>query len=127
VVLADDSPHFRRGLRHAIESSGAAIEVLGEAADGAEAIEQVARLHPDVVLLDVRMPGQDGVSAAASIKTCWPDTSVLMLTVSDSNEDIVLATKAGAAGYVLKERSLEEVTDAVVALAAGGRWPLAAS
>jgi DNA-binding NarL/FixJ family response regulator len=126
VVLADDSPHFRLGLRHAIESSDAPIEVLGEAADGAEAVDQVERLHPDVVLLDVRMPGQDGLTAAETIKERWPQTSVLMLTVSDSNEDIALAAKAGAGGYLLKDRSLEDVTDAVVALASGGRWPLAA-
>jgi DNA-binding NarL/FixJ family response regulator len=126
VVLADDSPHFRRGLRHAIESSDSQIEVLGEAADGAEAVGLVDLLQPDVVLLDIRMPGEDGLSAAAEIHHRSPQTSVLMLTVSDSSEDIALAARSGAAGYLLKDRSLEDVTDAVVALAAGRCWPAAA-
>lgn len=126
VLVVDDQPHFRRGVRAAVEASGANIEVVGEAGDGDEAIEQARALHPDVVLLDVRMPGTDGIKAARAITAFLPDTKILMLTISDLPDDIAMASRAGAAGYLLKERSLHEVVEAVLALAGGQRWPLAA-
>ncbi len=125
VVIADDSTHFRRGLHNALQASGAPIDVIGEAGDGREAVALVRDLQPDVILLDVRMPGGDGLSAAREIRAASPSTRVLMLTVSDSTDDIVRAARAGAAGYILKERSLEEVADAVLALARGQAWPSA--
>jgi len=126
LLIADDQLHFRRGLRIVLESSDVPITVVAEAADGDEAIQAARRTHPDVVLLDVRMPGRSGLDAARAIKAIVPSTRILMLTVSDDPDDIALAMKAGASGYVLKERSLEEVTAAVLALAHGDRWPVAA-
>jgi DNA-binding NarL/FixJ family response regulator len=125
VLIADDQVHFRRGLRIVLESSPTPIAVVAEAQNGDEAIALALRLRPDVVLLDVRMPGSSGLQAAQALSALVPSTKVLMLTVSDSPEDVALATKAGAAGYLLKERSLQDVTDAVLALAHGEQWPLA--
>jgi DNA-binding NarL/FixJ family response regulator len=99
---------------------------VGEAADGEEAIELARRLSPDVVLLDVRMPGTDGIRAAQVLTTFEPAPRVLMLTISDKPEDIASASKAGASGYMLKDRSMHEVVDAVLSLARGDRWPIAA-
>jgi DNA-binding NarL/FixJ family response regulator len=126
VLIADDSVHFRRGLRHALEASDDPIEVIAEASTGGEAVQLARECHPDVVLLDVRMP-EGGIAAAAAIAAESPNSAVIMLTVSDSTEDIVRASEAGAAGYLLKDRSLEEVNEAVTTLAREGRWPLAAS
>jgi DNA-binding NarL/FixJ family response regulator len=126
VLLADDQAHFREGLRFVLEDTRGRIKVVGEAADGDEAIEQARVLHPDVAVLDVRMPGTDGIHAAQAIAAFLPDVRILMLTVSDSAEDIALAAKVGAAGYLLKERSNAEVIDAVLSLAEGLPWPLAA-
>ena len=126
LLIADDQLHFRRGLRIVLESSDVPITVVAEAADGDEAIQAARRTHPDVVLLDVRMPGRGGLDAARAIKALVPSVRILMLTVSDDPDDIALAMKTGASGYVLKERSLEEVTAAVLALAHGDRWPVAA-
>ena len=109
-----------------LEEAGGRIKVVGEATNGDEAIEQARRLVPDVALLDVRMPGTDGIRAAQEITAVVPGIRILMLTVSDRPEDVALAAKAGAAGYLLKERSNEEVIDAVLSLADGHPWPLAA-
>jgi len=125
VLIADDQAHFREGLHFVLEQAGR-ITVVGEAVDGDEAVALARSLRPDVVLLDLRMPGTDGLAAAQAIAADVPGVRVLMLTVSDSPEDIRLAAKAGAAGYLLKERSNEEVVDAVLSLAAGRPWPLAA-
>jgi DNA-binding NarL/FixJ family response regulator len=126
VLIADDQAHFRQGLRFVLGDSGGRIDVVGEAADGEEAIEQARRLRPDVALLDVRMPGTDGLRAARAIRESVPSVRILMLTMSDDPDDIARATKAGAAGYLLKERTNEELIDAVLSLADGQPWPLAA-
>jgi DNA-binding NarL/FixJ family response regulator len=125
IIIADDEPHFRQGLRRALETSNADIEVVGEAANGEEAIAQARQLDPDVVVLDIHMPVLEGISAARAISAFVPRARILMLTVSDSPEDVAMATKAGAAGYLLKERSLSEISDAVVSVAGGRPWPLA--
>lgn len=127
VVIADDQEHFRHGLRVALEGSYHHIEVVGEAATGREAVELVTDLRPDVALLDLRMPGGDGISAAEAIQATAPGTHVLMLTVSDDPADITRAAAAGAAGYLLKERSLQDVLDAVLSVASGRSWPLVSS
>jgi two-component system NarL family response regulator len=126
ILIADDQKHFRRGLRAVLETSSPPIVVVAEAAAGDEAIEQARRTKPDVALIDVRMPGSNGLGAARAIRALVPTTRILMLTVSDDPDDVAQATKAGAWGYVLKERSLEEVTAAVLALAHGDHWPIAA-
>jgi two-component system NarL family response regulator len=109
---------FRRGLELvlAVEPD---LEVVGEAADGIEAIDLAAELAPDVVLMDVRMPGVGGIEATRRIRTEQPMTKVVMLTVSEDEEDLFDAIRAGATGYLLKEVSIEEVADTVRAVARG--------
>src|SRR5438067_2387486 len=119
VLIADDQDHFREGLRFVLGQAQGRIEVVGEATNGDEAVEQARLLVPNVALLDVRMPGTDGIRAAQAITGVVPGIRILMLTVSDSPEDVALAAMAGAAGYLLKERSIEEVIDAVLSLADG--------
>jgi DNA-binding NarL/FixJ family response regulator len=126
VLIVDDQRYFRQGLRTVLEASDANIEVIDEAGDGEQAAASAWRLQPDVVLLDVHMPGTDGIQAAKAITECAPDARILMLTVSDDPEDVALATRAGAAGYLLKDRSMADVIDAIMALVGGRAWPLAA-
>jgi len=95
------------------------IEVIAEAANGAEAVEVVTHLTPDVVLMDVRMPQVDGIAAARTILEVIPTVHVIMLTVSDEEDDLYDAIKAGATGYLLKEISIEEVADAIRAVVSG--------
>jgi DNA-binding NarL/FixJ family response regulator len=93
--------------------------VVAEAADGAEAVIRVEELAPDVVLMDVRMPNQNGIEATRTIREAFPSTRIIMLTVSDDEDDLFDAVKAGANGYLLKEVSIEEVADAVRAVVQG--------
>ncbi len=95
------------------------LEVVAEASNGFEAVEVAASLAPDVVLMDVRMPGMDGIEATRRLSELIPTSRILMLTVSDEGEDLFDAVKAGAAGYVLKEASLSTIADAVRAVADG--------
>jgi DNA-binding NarL/FixJ family response regulator len=127
VVIADDQVHFRTGLRLALESSMRRVEVVGEAGSGAEAVALVQELRPDVALLDIRMPGGDGLTAAEAILAVDPGTRILMLTVSDDPDDLLRANEAGVAGYLLKERSLQDVLAAVLSVAAGSTWPVPVS
>lgn len=118
VIICDDHALFRRGLTMVLESEEG-IEVVGEAEDGAEAIRQAESLAPDVVLMDVRMPRISGIEAAATIAASAPSSKILMLTVSDEEDDLYEAIKAGAAGYLLKEISIEEVATAIRAVVSG--------
>jgi len=95
------------------------IEVVAEAADGHEAVARVEELAPDVVLMDVRMPRMGGIEATRIIRKLYPTTRIIVLTVSDEEDDLYGAVKAGANGYLLKEVSIEEVADAVRAVYAG--------
>jgi two-component system NarL family response regulator len=95
------------------------IDVVGEASDGHEAIEQAEKTAPDVVLMDVRMPKRSGIEATRAIKDLLPSSKILMLTISDEEADLYDAIKAGAAGYLLKEISIEEVAGAVRSVHAG--------
>ncbi|HEY4402320.1 MAG TPA: response regulator transcription factor, partial [Acidimicrobiia bacterium] len=112
VVIVDDHALFRRGL-DLVLSEEPDIKVVGEAADGIEAVHRAEEMAPDVVVMDVRMPRSTGIEAARRIRERLPDTKVIMLTVSDSEEDLYAAVKAGASGYLLKEISIEELADAV--------------
>ncbi len=118
VVIADDHDLFRRGLRMVLEAEED-IEVVAEAADGQEAVARVEELAPDVVLMDVRMPRMGGIEATRLIRQLFPTTRIIVLSVSDEEDDLYGAVKAGANGYLLKEVSIEEVADAVRKVDAG--------
>src|ERR671918_935377 len=118
VLIADDHPVVRSGLRGML-ASDPAFEVVGEAADGMEAVALTLRERPDVVLMDLRMPDLDGASATAEIGARCPETQVLVLTTYDTDADIVRAIEAGAIGYLLKDVPHEEITRAVRAAAPG--------
>jgi DNA-binding NarL/FixJ family response regulator len=118
VLVVDDHPVVRSGLVSllAVEAD---LHVVGEAADGAEALAGVATLSPDVVLMDLRMPGMDGADATARIVTDHPGTRVLVLTTFDTDDDILRAVEAGASGYLLKDTPREELVAAIRAAARG--------
>ncbi len=118
VVISDDHDLFRRGLRMVLEAEDD-IEVVAEAANGQEAVSRVEQLAPDVVLMDVRMPRMGGIEATRLIRQLFPTTRIIVLTVSDEEDDLYGAVKAGANGYLLKEVSIEEVADAVRAVFGG--------
>src|SRR5438477_5900155 len=112
VLIVDDHALFRRGLQMVLKQEDD-IELVGEASDGAEAVEKAPELMPDVVLMDVRMPRRSGIEAAGEIKDLLPHVKILMLTISDEEADLYDAIKAGASGYLLKEIPIEEVADAI--------------
>ena len=108
VLIADDSPLFRRGIS-VVLATEEEIAVIAEAENGEEAITKAAEYAPDVVLMDVRMPRVNGIEAARAIRESSPSTKIIMLTVSDEDDDLYEAIKAGANSYLLKEVSVEEV------------------
>src|ERR1700704_4820747 len=118
VLIADDQALFRRGL-YVVLGTEDGIEVVGEAENGEEAVAKSEELAPDVVLMDVRMPKVNGIDAARTIRGIAPTTKILMLTVSDEEDDLYEAIKAGANGYLLKEISVEEVAEAIRAVVQG--------
>ena len=112
VLVVDDQELFRRGLIMLL-SGDTDIEVVGEASDGITATELAVKTAPDVILLDVRMPRRTGVEACRAIKEAVPATKIIMLTVSDEEADLYESVKNGAAGYLLKDSSIEEVAQAI--------------
>jgi two-component system NarL family response regulator len=118
VLVVDDHALFRRGLVLVLQSEDG-IELVGEADDGVHGVARASELAPDVVLMDVRMPNMSGIEATRRIAEEVPAAKVVMLTVSDEEDDLYEAIKAGAAGYLLKEISIEEVADAVRAVMQG--------
>jgi RNA polymerase sigma factor (sigma-70 family) len=118
VLIADDDDLMRAGLK-AVLSSDPSIELVGEAADGRAAIEQVRALAPDVVLMDVRMPDLDGIAATRELTATAPAAKVLMLTTFEEDEYIFGGLAAGAAGFMLKRTSPEELIAAIHTVAAG--------
>jgi len=118
LLIADDHPVVRDGLR-GMFASAREFEVLGEAADGVEAVELAARLDPDVVLMDLRMPGGGGVDAIAELARRGLRCRALVLTTYDTESDTLPAIEAGATGYLLKDAPRDELFDAVRAAAAG--------
>ena len=118
VLIADDHALVREGLRAVLEAEGG-VEVVGEARDGGEAVGMCAELSPDVVLMDVRMPGVDGLAATREIKARMPRVSVVMVTMHENPDYLLEAVRAGAAGYVLKDASGERIAEAVRRTLAG--------
>ena len=117
VLLADDQTLIRQGIRLLLEIE-TDIQVVGQAANGREALEQVESLRPDVVLMDVRMPEMDGVAATREIGKLFPDVKVIILTTFEDDETVFEGLKAGARGYLLKDISSEEMAAAVRRVAA---------
>ena len=107
MLLVDDHDLFRTGLRNLLEEQG--VEIIGEAGDGALAVTQVRELAPDVVVMDLNMPGMTGVEATRQITSIAPLTRVLVLTISDHDADVLDAILAGACGYLMKDASIDEL------------------
>jgi DNA-binding NarL/FixJ family response regulator len=118
VLIADDHPVVRRGLA-ALLGTLDEFEVVGEAVDGDSAVRETQLLHPDVVLMDVRMPGSDGVEATRRIRAGTPGTAVLILTMHDDDATVFTAMQAGARGYLLKGAEQDEIAAAIRAVCAG--------
>ena len=118
VLLADDQPLLRRGFRMILEAEPG-LTVAGEAGDGAEAVELAGRVRPDVVLMDIRMPGTDGIEATRRITAAEPGVRVLVLTTFDLDEYAFGALRAGASGFLLKDVRPHELVAAVRTVASG--------
>ncbi len=118
VVIADDQPLMRTGLTKVLESEPG-VRLVGEAADGQQAVEAVRLHHPDVVLMDIRMPILDGLEATRRIVALETGARVLILTTYDLDEYVFTALRAGASGFILKDRPPEELLDAIAVVATG--------
>lgn len=121
LMLADDHRMLREGLGRSMREQG--FEIVGEAGDGAEAVQMAMRLRPDVILMDVTMPEMDGVEACRVIRRDLPSTQVVMLTMHADQEVLASAIRAGASGYLVKDCSTEEIA-AAVRMAASGETAL---
>lgn len=120
IVVADDHPLFRGGVVLTLVEHGG-FEVVAEVGSAAEAVAETERLLPDIVLLDISMPGS-GLTAASRIGRCFPAVAIVMLTVSEADEDLLAALKAGARGYVLKGVSAEELIRVLLSVSDGGSY-----
>src|SRR5262249_50617252 len=118
VLIVDDHDLFRTGLRNLLEEQG--VQIVGEAAGGAEAVKIVRELAPDVVVMDLDMPGMGGVDATRHITGIAPLTRVVMLTISEDDSDVMDAILAGACGYLLKDSSIQELMAGSPPAAIGG-------
>jgi len=117
VLLVDDHDLFRTGLRNLLEERG--IQIAGEAGEGADAVRLVRELAPEVVVMDLHMPGMTGIEAIRQIHGFAPLTRVLVLTISDQDDDVLDAILAGACGYLLKDASVDELIRGIAAAAVG--------
>ncbi|MFT7600905.1 MAG: DNA-binding NarL/FixJ family response regulator [Acidimicrobiales bacterium] len=117
LMLADDHRMLREGLRRSMAERG--FEIVGEARDGAEAVELAAALRPDVILMDVTMPGLDGVEATRQIKSRQSDVRIIMLTMHADQDVLAEAIRAGANGYLVKDCSTDEIASAIETVAGG--------
>ena len=118
TMIVDDHALFRRGLEMVLDEEPD-IELVGQASDGAEAVEKAAESLPDVVLMDIRMPRSSGIEACRAMKEAAPSAKIIILTISDEEEDLFEAIRAGASGYLLKDIPLDEVAEAVRAVDGG--------
>jgi DNA-binding NarL/FixJ family response regulator len=116
VLIADDHVIWRRGLRQVLET---AFEIVSEAGEGNEAVEQARTCRPDVVVMDIHMPGMDGIAAARQIKEALPETGVVMISASDDDDQIYASIQAGVSGYLVKDDSAEAMCQAVQYAARG--------
>jgi DNA-binding NarL/FixJ family response regulator len=112
ALIVDDHPVTREGLRTALELSEEVVVVVGEAASGEEAVERARELTPDVVFMDVRMPGMDGIEATRRIRQAAPTTKIILITIDESRGAISEAIQAGVSGYLLKDASPDALVDA---------------
>jgi DNA-binding NarL/FixJ family response regulator len=126
VVLVDDQALVRTGFRMILEGTDD-IEVVGEAADGAAAVGVVAEVKPDVVLMDVRMPGVDGIEATRRVRALATAPRVIILTTFDLDEYVFAGLQAGASGFLLKDTLAADLVSAVRVVARARRWPRPAS
>ena len=120
VLIVDDQTLFRVGLGRLLETDPR-IEIVGEAADGAEAVRLAGSLKPDVVLMDLKMPNLDGIGATREIIAKQPEVKVLILTTFDADNHVIQALKAGASGYILKNSKVDAIVSSLVAVVAGER------
>jgi DNA-binding NarL/FixJ family response regulator len=118
LLIADDHPVFRQGLKAMLDSNES-FEVIGEAADGDEAVSRTLELKPDVVLMDLRMPGLNGIDATRRILEESPGVGVLVLTMFEDDDSVFAAMRAGARGYLLKGSEQDEVLRAIRSIASG--------
>jgi DNA-binding NarL/FixJ family response regulator len=118
ILIADDHPVFRKGLR-ALLASMPTVELAGEATSGEEAIQLAEQLQPDVVLMDLQMPGGGGLEAIRQIIQTSPHIRILVVTMFQDDDSVFAALRAGARGYVLKDMSDEEITRAILAVGSG--------
>ena len=118
ILIADDHPVFRKGLR-ALLASLPAVELAGEAASGEEAIHLAEQLQPDVILMDLQMPGGGGLAAIRQIVQTSPHIRILVVTMFQDDDSVFAALRAGARGYILKDMDDEEITRAILAVGSG--------
>jgi DNA-binding NarL/FixJ family response regulator len=120
VVLADDHAVVRKGIREFLEETGA-VQVVAEAVDGAEAVKLTGEYRPDVAVLDIQMPGMNGIEATRQIKAAYPATRILILTAYDDDPYVFALLRAGADSYIMKSAGSDELVHAVRTTAAGGK------
>lgn len=119
VLIADDHPVFRYGLRALLQAEATLMELVGEATSGEEAVALATQWQPEVILMDVNMPGLNGIEATRRILAATPQIGILMLTMFDDDESVFAAMRAGARGYLLKGAEGEETVRAIIAVSNG--------
>lgn len=120
ILIADDQTLFRAGLARLLDEDPR-VEVVGQAVDGVDAVRQAAKLKPDVILMDLKMPNLDGIEATRQITEAAPEAKIVMLTTFETDSQVIQALKAGARGYVLKDSSAEAIVSSIVAVMSGER------
>ena len=121
IILADDHVLVRKGIKAMLESESE-IEVVGEAGTGSDALNAARALRPDILLLDIRMPGMSGLDAAAKLREYSPDTKAVILSMHDSEEYVLQALSAGAYGYLLKDTDKDEFIKALKQVSSGNKY-----
>jgi two-component system response regulator NreC len=121
VLLVDDHPIVRQGLRNLLDSMPD-FEVVGEAGDGLEALEMVEKTQPQVLVIDMVMPGLTGIEVTQRVKHHWPATKIIILSMQNNEAYVVSALKSGASGYILKDTGPEELVDAIRTVVQGERY-----